>query len=41
MTQVRGASTTSCRRVFREIVGITPRQYVEACRFNALKEGLR
>lgn len=29
------------RRVFREVVGVTPRQYVEACRFGTLKEGLQ
>ena len=34
-------SPSRLRRMFREIVGITPRQYVEACRFEALKQGLR
>ncbi|MCH9649282.1 MAG: bifunctional DNA-binding transcriptional regulator/O6-methylguanine-DNA methyltransferase Ada [Deltaproteobacteria bacterium] len=29
------------RRTFREVVGVTPRQYVEACRFGTLKEGLK
>ncbi|MEE8525896.1 MAG: bifunctional DNA-binding transcriptional regulator/O6-methylguanine-DNA methyltransferase Ada [Thermoanaerobaculia bacterium] len=36
-----GLSPSRLRRVFREIVGVTPRQYVEACRFEALKRGLR
>ena len=34
-------SPSRLRRMFREIVGITPRQYVEACRFETLKAGLR
>ncbi len=34
-------SPSRLRRLFREIVGVTPRQYVEACRFETLKEGLR
>ena len=34
-------STSRLRRMFRQIVGVTPRQYVEACRFEALKKGLR
>ena len=29
------------RRLFREIVGVTPRQYVEVSRFDRLKRGLR
>jgi AraC family transcriptional regulator of adaptative response/methylated-DNA-[protein]-cysteine methyltransferase len=36
-----GLSPSRLRRVFREIVGVTPRQFVEACRFEALKSGLR
>ncbi len=34
-------STSRLRHMFREIAGVTPRQYVEACRFKTLKEGLR
>lgn len=34
-------SPSQLRHRFREIVGVTPRQYVEACRFKTLKEGLR
>lgn len=36
-----GIEPARLRRLFREIVGVTPRQYVEACRFEALKRGLR
>ena len=34
-------SPSQLRHMFREIAGVTPRQYVEACRFERLKEGLR
>ncbi|MEM8933915.1 MAG: bifunctional DNA-binding transcriptional regulator/O6-methylguanine-DNA methyltransferase Ada [Acidobacteriota bacterium] len=36
-----GLSPARLRRLFREIVGVTPRQYVEACRFETLEAGLR
>lgn len=36
-----GLKASRLRRLFREITGVTPRQYVEACRFETLKEGLR
>lgn len=41
LSQEAGLSPSQLRHRFREIVGVTPRQYVEACRFKALKEGLR
>ncbi|MEM7350598.1 MAG: Ada metal-binding domain-containing protein, partial [Acidobacteriota bacterium] len=34
-------SPSRLRRLFREIVGVTPRQYVESCRFAMLKGELR
>ncbi len=34
-------SPSRLRRMFLEIVGVTPRQYVEGCRFKTLKQGLR
>ncbi|MEM7587101.1 MAG: bifunctional DNA-binding transcriptional regulator/O6-methylguanine-DNA methyltransferase Ada [Acidobacteriota bacterium] len=34
-------SATRLRRIFLEVVGVTPRQYVESCRFEVLKRGLR
>ena len=36
-----GLSPSRLRRIFREIVGVTPRQFVEACRFEVLKSELR
>lgn len=41
LSREAGLSPDRLRHMFREIVGVTPRQYVEACRFQALKEGLR
>lgn len=41
LSRQSGLSSSQLRHRFREIVGVTPRQYVEACRFKALKEGLR
>ncbi len=34
-------SPSRLRHTFREIAGVTPRQYVEACRFETLKQRLR
>ncbi len=36
-----GLAPARLRRVFRDIVGVTPRQYVESCRFETLKQELR
>ncbi len=36
-----GLSPSRLRRMFSEIVGVTPRQYVQGCRFETLKQGLR
>ena len=41
LSQRAGLSPSRLRRIFREIVGVTPRQFVEACRFETLKSGLR
>ena len=41
LSQEAGLSPSRLRRLFREIVGVTPRQFVESCRFETLKEGLR
>jgi AraC family transcriptional regulator of adaptative response/methylated-DNA-[protein]-cysteine methyltransferase len=34
-------SPSHLQRTFKAVVGVTPRQYVEACRLEALKRGLR
>lgn len=36
-----GMSPSHLQRTFRAAVGVTPRQYVEACRLETLKRGLR
>jgi AraC family transcriptional regulator, regulatory protein of adaptative response / methylated-DNA-[protein]-cysteine methyltransferase len=36
-----GLSSFHLQRTFKDIVGVTPKQYVEACRMGALKEHLR
>ncbi|HEX4953924.1 MAG TPA: bifunctional DNA-binding transcriptional regulator/O6-methylguanine-DNA methyltransferase Ada [Thermoanaerobaculia bacterium] len=36
-----GMSPSHFQRTFREVVGVTPRQFVEACRLEALKQGLK
>ena len=41
LSREAGLSPSRLRHMFREIVGVTPRQYVEACRFETLKDGLQ
>jgi AraC family transcriptional regulator of adaptative response/methylated-DNA-[protein]-cysteine methyltransferase len=36
-----GLTPTTLRRKFRAVVGITPHQYLEACRLEAFREGIR
>ena len=36
-----GLEVPKLRRLFKQVVGMTPRQYIESCRFETLKEGLR
>ncbi|MEM7248364.1 MAG: bifunctional DNA-binding transcriptional regulator/O6-methylguanine-DNA methyltransferase Ada [Acidobacteriota bacterium] len=41
LSERSGLSPSRLRHLFRDIVGMTPRQYVEACRYETLKSGLR
>lgn len=41
LARVAGLSKSHLQRVFRAAVGVSPRQYVEACRLGALKRELR
>jgi AraC family transcriptional regulator of adaptative response/methylated-DNA-[protein]-cysteine methyltransferase len=41
LAEVAGLSPSHLQRVFRAAVGVTPRQYVEACRLGLLKKELR
>ncbi|MCB1034781.1 MAG: bifunctional DNA-binding transcriptional regulator/O6-methylguanine-DNA methyltransferase Ada [Acidobacteria bacterium] len=41
LAQRAGMSPSKLRRAFSQLVGVTPRQYVEACRFGTFKDGLK
>jgi len=41
LSRESGLSPFHFQRSFKAVLGVTPRQYVEACRFRALKTGLR